>query len=146
MSDKMAEQLAEKIVSAVKKAGIREDILEILTAAIENNVREAATQQLLVCTGLALAQRDREWVQHLAGEWAPKSGLRTATTPADVEREIRNWHAARISETRTLAYTDGYDACFPLAILQGIKLGWGACEAGKNLEEAIKAGEKLKPR
>jgi hypothetical protein len=146
VSDKMAEQLAEKIVGAVKKAGIREDILEVLTSAIENNVREASVQQLLVCTGLALAERDRVWVQHLSQEWAPKSGLRTATTPADVEREIRNWHAARISETRIAAYTEGYDACFPLAVTQGIKLGWGACEAGKNLEETLKAGEKLKPR
>jgi len=145
MSDKYVEQLADKVVSAVKKAGIREDIIDVLQQALENQVRDAATQQLLVCVGLAINERDREWVRQLAGEWAPRSGLRTATNPAEVEAEIKAWHAARVSEVRVGAYEAGYSDSFPVALQQGIKLGWGACEAGKSLEEALAAAGKIKP-
>jgi hypothetical protein len=147
MSSKdLAIQLADKVVGNVRKAGVREDILETLLQAVENNVREATTEALLVIYGAATVERDKSWVQQLQGEWSPKSGLRTATTPAEVEQEIRNWMAVRIQETRAGAFQAGYEAAFPDAIVQGIKLGWATHEAGKGLEEALKAGKKLKAK
>jgi hypothetical protein len=145
MADKLTEQLAAKVVASVIKSGVREDLLDALLKTVEGNVRDAATEALLVCAGHTNMQRDREWVSQLQGEWAPKSGLRTATTPAEVEAEIRAWAAARIQETRQAAFQAGYESAFPAALEQGVKLGWASHEAGKGLEEALKAAAKIKP-
>lgn len=145
MSKQLAEELATKVVSGVVKAGVREDILAVLLKAVETNVLEEATQAILIAIGQATMERDRLWVQQLQGEWSPKSGLKTATNPAEVEQDIRRWHAARISEVRIGAFKQGFEDAFPVAIQQGIRLGWAAHEAGKDLEAALKAGEKIKP-
>jgi len=145
MGNKLAEQLADKVVGAVTKSGVREDILESLLDAVRNNVREAVVEAILVAVGHATVERDKAWVRELAGEWAPKSGLRTATTPAEVEREIRNWVAGRVAETRQTAFRAGYDEAFPAALEQGARLGWAAHEAGKTLEDVLKKLKSVRP-
>jgi len=145
LSNELAKQLAEKVVGSVKRAGVREDFLELLLKAVDSNVKEAATEALLICWGHAITSRDKEWVKQLQGEWSPKSGLRSATNPAEVEQEIRNWMAVRIQEARVTSFQAGYESAFPDAIKQGVKLGWASHEAGKDLESALKASEKIKP-
>lgn len=142
---KLSEQLADKVANTVIKSGVREDILQALLKAVENNVREAAAEALLVAIGHATMERDKAWVQQLRGEWSPKSGLKPATTPAEVEQEIRAWHAARVSEVRNTSYKAGYDDAFPTAIRTGAKFGWAAHESGSNLEATLAAAEKVKP-
>lgn len=147
MSKKLAEELAAKVVSSVTRAGVREDILAALLGAVENNVREAVVEAILVAHGNAIVQRDKEWVRQLSGEWAPKAGLRTATSPAEVEQEIRAWVAARIQETRQGAYEAGYGDGFGVAVEKGARFAWGAREAGYNgLEEVLKKAKDIKPR
>lgn len=147
MSKKLAEELAAKVVSSVTRGGVREDILAALLGAVENNVREAVTEAILIAHGNAIVQRDKEWVRELSGEWAPKAGLRTASSPAEVEAEIRAWVAARIQETRQGAYQAGYGDGFGVAVEQGARFGFGAREAGYNgLEEVLKKAKDIKPK
>jgi hypothetical protein len=146
MSKKLAEELATKVVGGVIKSGVRQDMLDGLLRSVEVNVREEAVQAILIAYGQATMERDKAWVTQLHGEWSPKSGLKTATNPAEVEQEIRAWMAARIQEARHGAYQTGYEDAFPVALEQGIRLGWATHEAGKGLEEALKAGTKVNPK
>jgi len=139
---KLTDQLTDKVVSSVVKSGVRDEILNALLKSVEGNVRDAVTEVLLVVQGHATMERDKEWVKQLAGEWSPKSGLRTATTPAEVEAEIRAWMAARLAETRAAAYEVGFKEAFPIGVERGTRFGFGAREAGyTGLEEVLKAAK-----
>ena len=145
MSEKIAEQLADKVSNTVISSGVREEILQALLNNVKGNVHEAVLEALLIYAGNKIGERDREWVRNLSSIWAPRSAERMASSPAEVEEEIREWVSGREKDIRMLERRTGYQEGFKAAIVQGAKLGWGGAQAVKNLDEVLAASEKVRP-
>lgn len=144
MSEKLAEQLALQVGEKVIKAGIREVILDTLLGEVRSNVHEAMLEALLIYAGKMVQERDTGWIKELS-TFLPKNLHPQPKTPAELEQCILAWQASREQVIRREVYRSGHEQGFRKAISEGVKMGWGGCEAGKGLQEVLEASEKVQP-